>query len=101
MIFFCLGVVAVLIAKQPTDSTVVKANNEDPEKAAAASSSIMAQPDPFMLRDGLKTGPQLAEIRKRRKTGKRVEKYHRRQNDVCNKCYIPPDLIDLNLHSFS
>lgn len=100
MIFFCLGVVAVLIAKQPTDSTVVKANNEDPEKAAA-SSSIMAQPDPFMLRDGLKTGPQLAELRKRRKTGKRVEKYHRRQNDVCNKCYIPPDLIDLNLHSFS
>ena len=41
----------------------------------------MAQPDPFMLRDGLKTNSQLAEIRK---TGKQLEKYHRRQNDVCH-----------------
>ena len=32
-----------------------------------------------MLRDGLKSVKQLAEIRKR---SKRVEKYHRRQNHV-------------------
>jgi hypothetical protein len=37
--------------------------------------------DPFQFRDGLKTEGELAEVR-RRKKGKQVEQYHRRQNDV-------------------
>jgi hypothetical protein len=64
--------------RQYTDTTV--AANDDLERAS--SSSALAQPDPFLFRDALKTTPQLADLRRRRKTGKRLEKYHRRQNEV-------------------
>lgn len=58
----------------------------------------MAQPDPFMLRDGLKTNSQLAEIRK---TGKQLEKYHRRQNDVCHNILYSLHLFHFPLSSSS
>jgi hypothetical protein len=64
--------------RQSTDTTV--AANDDLERGS--SSSVLAQPDPFLFRDALKTSPQLADLRRRRKTGKRLEKYHRRQNEV-------------------
>jgi hypothetical protein len=38
--------------------------------------------DPFSFRDGLKTEHELSELRKRRQTGKKLEHFHRKQNDV-------------------
>jgi len=39
-------------------------------------------PDPYMIRVGLKTDEELSQLRRRHKTGKRLERFHRRQNDV-------------------
>ena len=58
---------------QFTDTAVP--GTEDLERASTSA-------DPFFLRDALKTSPQLAELRQRRKTGKRLERYYRRQNNV-------------------
>lgn len=55
----------------------MKSATEDVERGSSSS-----LPDPFLFRDAFKTTPQLAELRQRRKTGKRLEKYHRRQNNV-------------------
>ncbi|KAH7930436.1 CDF manganese transporter [Leucogyrophana mollusca] len=41
-----------------------------------------SQPDPFMFRGGYKTDDELSQLRRRRKTGKRLEKFHRKQNDL-------------------
>jgi hypothetical protein len=38
--------------------------------------------DPFSLREGVKSEGELSELRKRRKTGKKLENFHRKQNDV-------------------
>jgi hypothetical protein len=35
-----------------------------------------------MIRGGLKTDDELSQLRRRRKTGKRLERFHRKQNDV-------------------
>lgn len=39
-------------------------------------------PDPYRIRVGLKTDDELSQLRRRRRTGKRLEKFHRKQNDV-------------------
>lgn len=52
--------------------------NEDVE---AGSSLVLQQQDPFLFRDALMDDAQLAELRHRKK-GKRLEKYHRRQNNL-------------------
>jgi len=39
-------------------------------------------PDPYRIRVGLKTDDELSQLRRRRKTGKRLEIFHRKQNDV-------------------
>ena len=75
---FFIYLLCSLSLGKTTDTTV--AANEDLERGS--SSSVLAQPDPFLFRDALKTSPQLADLRQRRKTGKRLEKYHRRQNNV-------------------
>jgi hypothetical protein len=41
----------------------------------------MTSRDPYNIGHGLKTDAEIAELR-RRKRGKRLAKYHRRQNDV-------------------
>jgi hypothetical protein len=38
--------------------------------------------DPFSLRDGVKSEGELSELRKRSKSGKKLESFHRKQNDV-------------------
>jgi hypothetical protein len=38
--------------------------------------------DPYTIRVGLKTGNELSQLRRRYKTGKRLERFHRKQNDV-------------------
>ncbi|KAH7905744.1 CDF manganese transporter [Hygrophoropsis aurantiaca] len=40
------------------------------------------QPDPYSFRGGYKTDDELSQLRHRRKTGKRLEKFHRKQNDL-------------------
>lgn len=58
----------------------------DPERASASTGLSIVHPDPYQFSDGLKTQDELAELR-RRKQGKKVEKFHRRQNDVCTHYY--------------
>lgn len=43
--------------------------------------------DPYMFRGGLKTDEELSQLRRRRKSGKSLELYHRRQNDVRSHSY--------------
>jgi hypothetical protein len=50
----------------------------DAENAASSS----AREDPFSLQDGVKSEGELSELRKR-KRGKKLEMFHRKQNDVC------------------
>jgi Co/Zn/Cd efflux system component len=38
--------------------------------------------DPFMFRHAFKTDEELSQLRRRRKTGKHLEKYHRNQNHL-------------------
>ena len=38
--------------------------------------------DPFMFRSAIKTEEELAELRQRKKGGKKVEAFQRQQNDV-------------------
>jgi len=66
------------------------------------SPSDLLHPDPYSFRDGLKTDDELAEIRRRNKTGKKVEKYHRKQNDVRTYIFLPfQTLISFIAHCFS
>lgn len=44
--------------------------------------SISQAPDPYCLRNSLKTDDELQVLRKRGKTGKEVEAYHKKQNEV-------------------
>jgi hypothetical protein len=44
--------------------------------------SALTEPDPYDFRAALKDDQQLSELRKRRKTGKRLEKFHTHQNEV-------------------
>lgn len=71
---------------QTTETVVPDHNhlNKDIERISASSSVL--RPDPFMFRDGLKTDDELAQLRLRRKTGKRLERYHRHQNNVSISC---------------
>ncbi|TCD71144.1 hypothetical protein EIP91_012092 [Steccherinum ochraceum] len=45
--------------------------------------------DPFNIRNGLASEDQLQDLRRRRKNGKRLEKYHRRQNDLIQSFLKP------------
>lgn len=67
----------------------------DAEKRRPWSASLNGQQkmeqyeDPFKFRESVKNKEQLAELR-RRPSGKKLEKYHRRQNDVrvgLNPCF--------------
>jgi len=50
---------------------------------------LPAPPDPFELRTGIQSELQLSAIRKRPK-GKKLEKYHRTQNEVTVVKYLSP-----------
>lgn len=54
-------------------------NGEDVE---GRSRVIHSQADPYAIMDGYKSEAELAELRRRRKTGKKLEKYYRRQNNL-------------------
>ncbi|OAX35648.1 CDF manganese transporter [Rhizopogon vinicolor AM-OR11-026] len=42
-----------------------------------------------MIRAGLKTDDELSQIRRRRKTGKRLERFHKKQNDLIHSLLKP------------
>ncbi|KAH7886246.1 hypothetical protein F5I97DRAFT_2074052 [Phlebopus sp. FC_14] len=44
--------------------------------------NVEMHPDPYMFRGGFKTDDELTQLRRRHKTGKRLENYHRKQNDL-------------------
>jgi len=71
-----------LVSSKFPDTVVAGRKNANDDDIERGSSSSNLQPDPFLFRDALKTSPQLAELRQRRKTGKGLEKYHRRQNNL-------------------
>lgn len=48
----------------------------------AAETAVRASADPFSLRAGLKDEPELAAMRSRHRGGKKLEKYHKIQNEV-------------------
>lgn len=60
-------------------------------KADSPSSSTSETADPFSIRNGLKTEEELVDLRQVKKSGKRLEKYHRKQNDVrfSSETYVP------------
>jgi len=53
------------------------------------SSPKLDSPDPFNLRNGLSSDEQLADLRKRKKKGKQLERYHRQQNELINSFLKP------------
>jgi hypothetical protein len=78
-IFFCITLTPADLSQS---SEIAVTDREDGDiEGFSVSSSTARLADPFMFRDAVKTDAQLAELR-RRKKGKRLEKYHRRQNNV-------------------
>ncbi|KAK7695094.1 hypothetical protein QCA50_002284 [Cerrena zonata] len=62
----------------PTDLDIERATTYSP-------TTLPTVPvDPYSLREGIKGDDELSEIRKRRKNGKKLEKFHRRQNNLIN-----------------
>ncbi|RDB29469.1 Metal tolerance protein 3 [Hypsizygus marmoreus] len=79
------------IPAKSTDTVVVDelpSLDVDIERGTASSSE--APNDPFQLRDGILTEDEIACLRHRHK-GKRVAKYHQRQNDLINSLLKPMD----------
>lgn len=76
-------VLHVLTPSQKTDATVHVHNvtQTDIERATAYSPTTLSAeaPDPFSLRNGVKTEDELSQLRQRRKN---LENFHRRQNNV-------------------
>ncbi|KAF8846010.1 CDF manganese transporter [Paxillus ammoniavirescens] len=58
--------------------------SQDNDVEMESYASATKYPDPYMFRDGFKTDDELSQLRRRHKTGKRLEKYHRKQNDLIN-----------------
>ncbi|KAG6911278.1 hypothetical protein DXG01_002117 [Tephrocybe rancida] len=59
----------------------------DVERASESSSSQLL--DPFQLRDGLLTEREIATLRHRAKKGKRVARFHKKQNDLITSLLKP------------
>jgi len=66
-------------------------HKKDIERATSntPNSVVPNSPDPYAFRSAIKSDDELAELRKRRKTGKRLEKYHRKQNSLIDSLLKP------------
>lgn len=64
---------------------------KDVERATTVTTDSAAahSQDPFAFRTALKNQAELDDLRKRKKTGKRLEKYHRRQNALITSLLKP------------
>ncbi|GLB43566.1 putative CDF-like metal transporter [Lyophyllum shimeji] len=73
-----------------TSETVVpnKHPSEDVDIERVSASTSVAPLDPYQLRDGMLTEQEIATLRRRRK-GKRVAHYHKRQNDLITALLKP------------
>lgn len=71
-----------------SDLTVIQsirtsdASSLPPDPSTVESGRAWNRKDPHMFSNGLKTEDELSELR-RRKRGHKLERYHRRQNEVC------------------
>ncbi|KAF7971511.1 hypothetical protein HWV62_10240 [Athelia sp. TMB] len=82
--------------KQPATSAVptlpkggsVQRNDDDIERA---SSTVIPPPDPFEFRSAVKSTQELAQMRQRRRTGKKLAQYHNRQNNLISSLLKPMD----------
>ncbi|PCH34261.1 CDF-like metal transporter [Wolfiporia cocos MD-104 SS10] len=77
---YSLSVRAQNSAATSTEATEPTPGRADIERAATTAT---VQADPYAFRDSIKTDDELARLRKR-KAGKQLEKYHRKQNDLIN-----------------
>ncbi|KAG6881517.1 hypothetical protein C0993_001108, partial [Termitomyces sp. T159_Od127] len=59
----------------------------DIERTSEASS--VQAPDPYQLRDGLLTQGQISRLRQRTNKGKRIARYHQKQNDLITSLLKP------------
>jgi hypothetical protein len=76
----CLSISLLVVFVLIIEKTVKRLNGNDIELHESSSKLVS---DPYSFRRGLKSDNELAELRKRRK-GKRLELFHRKQNDVCS-----------------
>ncbi|KAL4253625.1 Cation Diffusion Facilitator Transporter [Abortiporus biennis] len=74
------------MSKDTKDADVERASVSSPNGLNSYAES--AAPDPFSFRSSIKSDQELAELRRRRK-GKRLEKYHQRQNDLISYLLKP------------
>jgi hypothetical protein len=65
------------------DGLSKRASRRSAEDLEVVPVGVSAYPDPFVIRSGFKTEGELAELRKRKKTGKKLAEYHRTQNEAC------------------
>jgi len=65
-----------------SDRTVPDPTTPPKDVEQSTDSVLTTHPDPFSFRDAYKSDTELASLRKRPKTGKRLEEYHRRQNGL-------------------
>ncbi|TFK42002.1 CDF manganese transporter [Crucibulum laeve] len=63
----------------------------DVDIEASASSSNIEPVDPYQIRDGFVPDNELEGMRRRKKNGKRVAKYHARQNNLITSLLKPMD----------
>ncbi|KIK02024.1 hypothetical protein K443DRAFT_677917 [Laccaria amethystina LaAM-08-1] len=76
--------------QKPSASTSKMSLRQEDDIERASGSTAILPVDPFQFRDGIVSEEQLANLR-RRKRGKRVAKYQRRQNDLIASLLKPMD----------
>ena len=74
------GFIYLLAAGQVVER--ISSGGKDLERSTTVTTPAI---DPYNLRSKLKTNDELASLRQRKnaRQGKQLEKYHRKQNDVC------------------
>ncbi|KAH9948224.1 CDF manganese transporter [Amylocystis lapponica] len=68
--------------KAHSDTTVPDLRHRKDSDVEHVAELGQEHPDPYLLRRGIKTDDELAAIRSLRKSGKKLERFHKRQNDL-------------------
>ncbi|KAF9654436.1 CDF-like metal transporter [Thelephora ganbajun] len=72
----------------PQSPTLAKTGGSPPSNGDVESTTAIPDPDPFSFRSGIKTDEELVVLR-RRKKGKPLESYHRKQNELIGNLLKP------------
>ncbi|KAJ8586486.1 CDF manganese transporter [Rhizopogon salebrosus TDB-379] len=78
---------SVSLGQAQENPNAISRRGEDVENTPKLKDGV--PPDPYMIRGGLKTDDELSQLRHRRKTGKRLERFHRKQNDLIHSMLKP------------